>query len=161
MLVLSAAESALGALDKHIQPSDKIEYDQHVSNLRTRLGPANFAAAWAAGQAMPVEQAIAEARQITSSGQPAEAPNSPAAQNASALNPAGLTPRELEVLRLVAMGLGNQEIAQQLVLSRRTAYAHMRSIFSKLDVTTRTAAARVALENKLVCLCNLHFLFLT
>jgi len=61
-----------------------------------------------------------------------------------------LAPRELEVLRLLAVGIGNEEIARQLVISRRTVHAHLRSIFSKLDVTTRTAAARVAIENKLV-----------
>jgi DNA-binding NarL/FixJ family response regulator len=46
--------------------------------------------------------------------------------------------------------LTNQEIADQLVVSRRTVHAHMRSIFSKLDVTTRTAAARYAAQYNLV-----------
>jgi DNA-binding NarL/FixJ family response regulator len=48
------------------------------------------------------------------------------------------------------MGLSNQEIAKQLVLSERTVHAHLRSIFSKLDVTTRSAATRVAMEHKMV-----------
>ena len=64
--------------------------------------------------------------------------------------PAGLTEREVEVLRLVARGLTNQEIADQLVLSKRTVETHLHSVFSKLDVTTRTAAVRAALEAKLV-----------
>lgn len=64
--------------------------------------------------------------------------------------PAGLTEREVEVLRLLTRGLSNQEIADNLVLSRRTVHAHLRSIFSKLDVTTRSAAARVAIEYKIV-----------
>jgi DNA-binding NarL/FixJ family response regulator len=61
-------------------------------------------------------------------------------------NPDGLSERELEVLRLVAQGLTNTKIAEQLVLSPLTVNAHLRSIFNKLDVTSRTAAARVALE---------------
>jgi non-specific serine/threonine protein kinase len=53
----------------------------------------------------------------------------------------GLTAREIEVLQLVAAGLSNAEIADQLVVSQRTVHAHLRSIFDKLGVNTRTAAA--------------------
>ena len=57
---------------------------------------------------------------------------------------AELTDRELDVLRLVAEGLSNSEVAERLVLSPRTVHAHLRSIFIKLGVTTRTAAAHEA-----------------
>lgn len=60
--------------------------------------------------------------------------------------PAGLTDREIEVLRLVADGLSNADIAERLVLSPRTVHAHLRSIFAKLEVTTRTAAAHEAVR---------------
>ena len=63
---------------------------------------------------------------------------------------AGLTEREVEVLRLVADGLGNPAIADRLVLSPRTVHAHLRSIFAKLEVTTRTAAAHEAARLHLV-----------
>jgi DNA-binding CsgD family transcriptional regulator/RecA/RadA recombinase len=63
---------------------------------------------------------------------------------------AGLTEREIEVLRLVAQGLTNAEIAAILVVSPLTVNAHMRSIFNKLDVTRRAAAARFAVEHGLV-----------
>jgi len=64
--------------------------------------------------------------------------------------PIGLTVREREVLRLIAEGLTNVQIARQLVISVHTVNAHVRSIFNKLDVPSRIAATRFALEQKLV-----------
>ncbi len=61
-----------------------------------------------------------------------------------------LTEREVEVLKLVARGLTNAQIAEQLVLSPLTVNVHLRSIFNKLDVTNRTAAAHQAMELGLV-----------
>ena len=55
--------------------------------------------------------------------------------------PAGLSAREVEVLRLVASGLTNPQVAAQLFLSRRTVDQHLRSIYSKLGVSSRAAAA--------------------
>ncbi|HMD90148.1 MAG TPA: LuxR C-terminal-related transcriptional regulator, partial [Anaerolineaceae bacterium] len=57
-----------------------------------------------------------------------------------------LTVREAEVLKLVAQGLTNAQIAELLTLSPLTVNAHLRSIFNKLDVTTRTAAVHHGLE---------------
>ncbi len=64
--------------------------------------------------------------------------------------PGGLTAREVEVLRLVAAGSSNPEIAAALVLSEKTVARHMSNIFTKLDVRTRTAAAAFAYEQHLV-----------
>jgi len=63
--------------------------------------------------------------------------------------PNGLTEREVEVLRLVAAGLSNPEIAEKMIISRRTVEAHLRSIFAKTEVTSSAAATRFALENNL------------
>ena len=63
--------------------------------------------------------------------------------------PSGLTPREVEVLRLVASGRSNQQIAAELVLSEKTVARHLSNIFAKLDVGSRTAAAAYAFERGL------------
>lgn len=60
-----------------------------------------------------------------------------------------LTPRELEVLRLLGNGLANREIADQLMVSTRTVDAHLRSVYAKLGIRTRSAATRYAIENGL------------
>jgi DNA-binding CsgD family transcriptional regulator len=62
----------------------------------------------------------------------------------------GLTPRELEVLRLVAAGKSNREIASALVISEHTVARHVQNIFAKLDVSSRTAAGAFAFEHDLV-----------
>lgn len=64
--------------------------------------------------------------------------------------PAGLTSREVEVLRLVAAGSSNRQIASALVLSERTVARHLSNIFTKLGVGSRTGAAAFAYENGLV-----------
>lgn len=64
--------------------------------------------------------------------------------------PAGLSVREAELLRLVAMGLTDPQIAEKLVLSPRTVNAHLRSIYNKLQVGSRTAATRFAVEHHLI-----------
>ena len=68
----------------------------------------------------------------------------------SPTHPAGLTAREVEVLRLLATGLTDAQIAEQLVLSLHTVHAHLRTIYSKLGVTSRSAATRYAFEHQLV-----------
>lgn len=69
---------------------------------------------------------------------------------APAASPAGLTPREVEVLRLVATGRTNPQIAAGLVLSEKTVARHLSNIFTKLDVRSRTAAAAYAYEHGLM-----------
>ncbi|HEX5506120.1 MAG TPA: helix-turn-helix transcriptional regulator, partial [Thermomicrobiales bacterium] len=76
---------------------------------------------------------------------PAPAPTPPAPP----AYPAGLTAREVEVLRLVARGLTDAQVAERLFLSPHTIGAHLRAIYGKLGVTTRSAATRFALEHRL------------
>ena len=64
--------------------------------------------------------------------------------------PDHLTSREVHVLKLVSAGLTNREIAGSLGLSSRTVDAHLRSIFGKIGVGSRSAATRYAVEHGLV-----------
>jgi DNA-binding NarL/FixJ family response regulator len=67
-------------------------------------------------------------------------------REATRTNPLGLTPRQLEVLELIAAGRTNAEIADHLVVSTRTAEHHVAAVLTKLGATTRHEAARRAQE---------------
>jgi predicted ATPase/DNA-binding CsgD family transcriptional regulator len=126
------------------QPS----YDRMLAEARTSLGEKNVAAAWAVGQTMMPQQAIAVEKAKSSPTQDSVVP--PAMPQPAPVIPNGLTMREVEVLRLVAMGMTNNQIAEQLILSPNTVNAHTQSIYRKLDVNSRSAATRFAVEHHLV-----------
>jgi DNA-binding NarL/FixJ family response regulator len=65
-------------------------------------------------------------------------------------SPFGLTSREVEVLKLVADGLTDSAVADRLFISPRTVGQHLRSIYGKLDVSSRTSATRLAIEHGLL-----------
>ena len=64
--------------------------------------------------------------------------------------PGDLSLREVEVLRLVALGLTNAQVADRLVISPRTVNAHLRSIYSKLEITSRNQVIRYAIDHHLL-----------
>jgi DNA-binding NarL/FixJ family response regulator len=82
--------------------------------------------------------------------QRAEMPEPPPAVKSPGTYPAGLTAREVEVLRLVAQGLTDAQIAERLIVSYRTVTTHMSSIYNKLGVSSRAAATRFAIEHQLL-----------
>jgi len=73
-----------------------------------------------------------------------------ASSNHPVRHPEGLTPRELEVLRLLADGMTSNQIAERLVVSLPTVNTHVAAIFNKLGVNSRSAATRYAVEHHLV-----------
>jgi len=82
---------------------------------------------------------------------PAEAPARAVGESAVRQGyPGGLTAREVEVLRLVARGLTDAQVADALVLSKRTVSTHLTSIYSKLGIGSRSAATRFAMEQGLL-----------
>jgi HD-GYP domain-containing protein (c-di-GMP phosphodiesterase class II) len=66
------------------------------------------------------------------------------------VRPAGLSDREIEVLRLVAQGLSNREVARRLYISPRTAEHHVQHIYTKIGVSSRAAAALYGMQHGLV-----------
>ena len=137
----AAAEALRDALGISIPPVERAGYERARSAVRVHLGEQTFAASWAQGRAMTPEQAVAAQGQ-----KPSPPPNVPVSPPTY---PAGLTAREVEVLRLVASGLTDLQVAEQLVLSPRTVHSHISSIYRKLDVTSRSAATRYAIEHHL------------
>src|SRR2546430_3788867 len=113
------------------------DFHRFTSVARTQLGEEAFVAAWAQGRSMTPEQALAarEPQAIPAERTPVTPSTTPASPAPS--YPAGLTVREVEVLRLVAQGLTNAQIAERLIISPYTVNAHMRSIYSKLEVNSR------------------------
>ena len=74
----------------------------------------------------------------------------PPPQRKAAIQPAGLTEREVEILRMLARDMSRRQIADQLVLSQHTVRHHLEHIYSKVGVGTRVAAALFAVEHDLI-----------
>ncbi len=126
--------------------------DRCLSTARSQLGEEPFAEFWTQGQTMTPEQALAAEGQISSSEPiPAASPSRAATKSPFSLSsPDVLTRREIEVLRLLAEGLTNTQITERLVISASTVNTHVQSIYTKLGITSRSAATRYAIEHHLV-----------
>ena len=137
-------------------PVDVAAYERALAIAKNQLGEATFLAAYTAGQAMTPTQALSEPSKKTiyllgASGAGLIQPLTVATPvSADTALRADLTGREREVLRLLARGLTSTQIAKELTISTSTVNAHVRSIYSKLEVTSRSAATRYALERGLL-----------
>ena len=119
--------------------TDRFHLGDIRAELRAELGEQAFANEIAAGHQLKLDDLKAIPHP------------SVATEQAPALVPGqALTGREIEVLRLLAQDLSNPQIAERLVISRRTVDAHLRSIYDKLGVKSRDAAIRVAGEKQLI-----------
>ena len=99
---------------------------------------------------MTPEQILAAQEPESLTAQVHRKPQATATAKTSPTYPAGLTVREVEVLRLVAQGLTDAQVAEQLVISPRTVNWHLTTIYSKLQISSRSAATRFAIEQHLV-----------
>ena len=118
-------------------------YEAAMAEARTSLGEQAYGIEHAAGHALALEQAVAVAAEVLGTAPPAG--DGPAAGSAGAAVPgAGLTPRELELLPLLAAGKTNPEIADALFIGRGTVRNHVSHILAKLGAKSRTEAADLA-----------------
>ena len=134
--LLGAADGIWAALEVPLMGRLRERHDRVLAEGRSRLGEGRFAAAWEQGRRLPLSATVELVAAVST----------PTGIDA----PEGLTARELEVLALVAEGSTDAEVAEGLVVSLRTVHAHLRSIYRKLDVHTRSAATRYALEHGFV-----------
>jgi predicted ATPase/class 3 adenylate cyclase/DNA-binding CsgD family transcriptional regulator len=141
-----AAEALRETLGEPLSPVEQASYENAIEHAHRRLGEQAFAAAWAQGRTMTPDQALQA--QLPSTVHPPSS-STPVAGGRPITYLAGLTTREVEVLRLVAQGMTNEQVASQLVISPRTVDTHLTSIYSKIGVSSRSAATRYALEHHL------------
>jgi DNA-binding CsgD family transcriptional regulator len=126
--LFGAAEAALERLETTFSPTNLADYERALGALREALSPDQLAAAWQAGRATGLELALHEAQQLARSAPPVR-------------TVADLTPRELDVARLVARGLTNRQVAESLVITEKTAANHLQHVLDKLDIRSRSQLA--------------------
>jgi non-specific serine/threonine protein kinase len=127
-----------------VESWQRARHERALENVRALLSPEAFAEAWEAGETLSHDDAVAIA--LAAAG-PLEVRTSPAALTDPAAF--GLTGRELDVLRLIARGMRDREIADELSISTRTVGGHVTNLLAKLDVDSRTAAAAFAVRHGL------------
>jgi len=124
---------------------ERDRFERALAATGADLGGVAFASQRAAGRALALDEAVAESAAVASGAEPV-----PPADPAEPTDDAGLTRREIEVLRLLATGRSDREIADALSISHRTVTHHVAHIRAKLDAETRTAAATLAVRRGLV-----------
>ena len=152
-LLWGSAENLRETTAISLESTQQADYERAVNEVRNKLGEDAFRSMWLQGRRMTPEQAIA-ARESLITRTPQDAKQQPVSTTSStkqkASYPSGLTAREVDVLRLVAEGLTDAEIAEQLDIKYRTVSTHLTSIYNKLGINSRVAAIRMAFENQLI-----------
>lgn len=129
MRLAGAAESLRQAIGVSSGLAYRAYFERGLEPARQALGEEQGNKAWDEGRAMSLQQALAAIHKL---------------QHAPARAAGVLSRRETEVLQLVAQGLSDRQVAEQLYISPRTVGQHLRSIYRKLGVSSRTAALRQA-----------------
>ena len=140
--LLGAAEVGFAETGASMWSIDRIEHERNVAAVRALMGNVAFDAAREAGKELAQDRAFSEAAELA---RIVCAPVETTGGSSSAYD-SRLTRREREVLRLLVDGRSDREIAAALSISHRTVARHMTGILSKLGVSSRTAAATLAVR---------------
>jgi DNA-binding CsgD family transcriptional regulator/tetratricopeptide (TPR) repeat protein len=141
-----AVEALREAIGAGLVPVERYYYESYIAAARSRLDEASWGVAWAEGRQMTPEGAVEYSLEQPMLGASQKEEDDPP----SATYPAGLGAREVEVLRLVARGMTNAQIAKELYVSPRTVNAHMGSVYHRIGSSTRAEATRFAIEHDLL-----------
>jgi DNA-binding CsgD family transcriptional regulator/tetratricopeptide (TPR) repeat protein len=140
-----------------VWPDERARLERTMSLVRVALDDERYTREVAAGRSLSLTEVVAEATAVANAAsRPGSAPltGSTAAPAPDAApdvgNEAGLSPRELDVLRLLVSGKSNPEIADELFIGRGTVKTHVGNILAKLDARSRTEAAAIAHRRGLV-----------
>jgi DNA-binding CsgD family transcriptional regulator len=139
-----AAEALRESLNISLAPIELSYYGPLMDDARSQASEAAWEAAWNEGRSMSAEQAIDYALKSRASQHREDGASEP-----PDTYPAGLSAREVDVLKLVARGLTNAQIAKELFISPNTVNRHLNSIYRKLGVNSRAAATSLAIETRL------------
>ena len=135
------------AIEVPVRPNWQADLERTLAATRVALGQEAFAAAWEQGHDRPLPDVIAAAAEVRIVS---PAPDSRAVGVQETACPSGLSPRELDVLRLLVAGKTDREIAEMLFISHRTASKHTGAILAKLGVASRGDAAVFAVRHGLI-----------
>jgi DNA-binding CsgD family transcriptional regulator/tetratricopeptide (TPR) repeat protein len=142
------AQAALGLLRRALQGWEQVKAPYMTARTRLLVGLACRALADEEGASLELDAACAVFQQL--GAVPDLARLESLTMGPLSAHPHGLTPRELQVLRLIATGRTNKVIAAELFLSQRTVDRHVSNIFTKLTLPSRAAATAYAYEHKLI-----------
>jgi predicted ATPase/DNA-binding CsgD family transcriptional regulator len=148
--LFGAAEALMAVIDYRLVPQERAVLEPYRASVRSRLGEAAWEEAVAEGGALGLDHAIGYALSNEKPSERLSPTRSQPPVSSTPEHPGGLSPREVEVLGLVAEGLTNAQVAQRLFLSPRTVQRHLNSIYHKLGVSSRAVATRFAIEHGLL-----------
>jgi DNA-binding NarL/FixJ family response regulator len=148
--LFGAAKALRESIGAPLPPCERADYDHGVEIARAGLDERDFAASWAQGRAMTLKQAVEYTLDEPLPPTPSPAPVKEASAAVLTVPPVRLSAREAEVLKLVARGLTNARVAEELFISPRTVNRHLNSIYGKLGISSRAAATRFAVEHDLL-----------
>jgi DNA-binding CsgD family transcriptional regulator len=129
--LLGKTDALLAEIGSSLLPADDVELRLAVDRVRTRLAPAEWTAARVAGEQQSLDDLVRIAEALADTA-PTQAP--------------GLTPRQNEILRLVATGHTNREIAETLALSVATVERHLANIYARIGARGRADATLFAVR---------------